>query len=98
VPGHGDIEGSGTGNQLTRLESQDLNQHVAFQQRLPRRLSGWKETINILGVDSWTQRGKQIHPGTLCQKKDVAVKIRKKSFTVDGWTTYRALSPERTPL
>jgi hypothetical protein len=69
------------------VHPEDLDQLAAFQQELPRRLSGTgQRPSKILGVLL----------KTLCQKNQGNVTCKQKTVTVGNRTTYGALSPERT--
>jgi hypothetical protein len=91
-------------DQLRKLESEypltGSNQFVAFQQELPRRLSGTgqTETIKILWIPNRAQTDKGTHTRTLCRKKQGSVLIKHKLVTVSVRTTDRTLSSEMTSL
>lgn len=96
VPDHKGTEGNDTADQLTKLGSEPT---WACQQKLARRLS-WIEqgTIKMLGVLKRTQTTKEVPKMALCQRNQRTVKTEHIAVTVDDGTTYRPLSPEKTPI
>jgi hypothetical protein len=76
-----------------------LNQLAAFQQELPRRLSGTgQRPSDLLGVLNSIQTGIGTPTSTVCQRDQGTIKTKQKPVTVGDRTTYWIPSPERAPL
>jgi hypothetical protein len=51
-----------------------------------------------LGIHNWTQIGKGTYTRALCQKNEGSVGVKQRPIKMCGRTTYRTLSPTRTPF
>jgi hypothetical protein len=64
-----------------------------------RAFRDWTETIKNTGNPQQnSNRQRDTYEEELCQMNQGTVKIKQKPLTMGDRTTYRTLSPERTPL
>jgi hypothetical protein len=98
VPGHEDIAGNETADQLARMGSE----HPFIGSEPASSI-----TVGIAkkAIRDWTNRNHQKywesltgHTRILCQKNEGAVKIKQKPAMMGGRNIYRTLSPKRTPF
>jgi hypothetical protein len=104
VPGHEDIEGSETADQLARTESEcpltGPEPACCISSVIAKKVGrNWTNRLQkILVVLNRNQISKGIPTRTICQKDQGTLKTKQRPVAVGDRTTNGTLSPERTPV
>jgi hypothetical protein len=105
VPGHEDIVGNETAEQLARTGSEHpfagpepaCGISVGVSKKAVRDWMN-RNHKKILGIHNWTQTGTRTYIRALCQKNEGSLEIKQRPTKMGGRTTYRTLSPQRAPF